>query len=124
MFNTFEARLVLEGYVRRHDEREDNQAWNVKDDILWQTLSRVKSSKYRPGWKWIVSKIASGNNVPDVLKEAGPWWKKMQAAMKNASSSKDAGADGANRDGDERPGKHKTQLLDSAIKMTVFGSRR
>ncbi|KAG1828302.1 hypothetical protein DFJ58DRAFT_849130, partial [Suillus subalutaceus] len=55
VFDTLEARMVLEGYVRRHKADKDQKPWDEKDDILWQALSRVAAKKYEAGWKWIVS---------------------------------------------------------------------
>ncbi|KAG2121484.1 hypothetical protein DEU56DRAFT_918170 [Suillus clintonianus] len=70
-FNTLEARLVLEGYVRRHNKDEP---WDLEDDVLWNALTRVTSMKYKSGWEWIVSQVASNSDVSQVLRAAGPYW--------------------------------------------------
>ncbi|KAG1746874.1 hypothetical protein EDB19DRAFT_1826262 [Suillus lakei] len=79
VFNTLEARLILEGYVRRH---EAHAPWDINDDILWQSLKRVTTNTYLSGWQWIILKIVMGKKVPQVLNEAGPWWVKAQAIAK------------------------------------------
>ncbi|KAG2354487.1 hypothetical protein BDR07DRAFT_1382224 [Suillus spraguei] len=86
VFDTFEARLLLEGYVRRHDELGDNQPWNVRDDILWQGLLRVTVKKYGDGWDWVISQIICGKNVPDVLKSAGRWWAAREGSLEEDQS--------------------------------------
>jgi hypothetical protein len=80
VFNTLEARLVLEGYIRRHKEDEVGKPWDEKDVILWQSLSRVTVKKYKCVWEWIISQIILGKKVPDALKEAGLWWRKKKIA--------------------------------------------
>jgi hypothetical protein len=82
----FEARLLLEGYVCRHDELGDNQPWNVRDDILWQGLLRVTVKKYGDGWDWVISQIICGKNVPDVLKSAGRWWAAREGSLEEDQS--------------------------------------
>ncbi|KAG2029990.1 hypothetical protein BDR03DRAFT_987380 [Suillus americanus] len=79
VFDTFEARLVLEGYVRRHNLNPQTP-WNLKDNVLLSTLSRVTEKKYTMAWSWIISEIASGKNVAEVLKAAGPWWRRAKSA--------------------------------------------
>ncbi|KAG2352437.1 hypothetical protein BDR07DRAFT_1498312 [Suillus spraguei] len=86
VFDMFEARLLLEGYVRRHDELGDNQPWNVRDDILWQGLLRVTVKKYGDWWDWVISQIICGKNVPDVLKSAGHWWEAREGSLEEDQS--------------------------------------
>ncbi|KAG2335984.1 hypothetical protein BDR05DRAFT_953682, partial [Suillus weaverae] len=85
-FYTLEARLVLEGYVRRHEADKDKKPWDKNDVILWQALSRVATRRYKSAWEWIVSQIVLGKKVSDVLTQAGPWWDKRRAAMKKAQA--------------------------------------
>ncbi|KAG1725963.1 hypothetical protein EDB19DRAFT_1833583 [Suillus lakei] len=82
VFNTLEARLILEGYVRRH---EAHAPWDIYDDILWQALKRVTTNTYLSGWQWINSEIVMRKKVPQVLNEAGPWWVKAQAIGSGSS---------------------------------------
>ncbi|KAG1718519.1 hypothetical protein EDB19DRAFT_1920485 [Suillus lakei] len=79
VFNTLEARLILEGYVRRH---EAHAPWDIYDNILWQSLQRITTDTYLSVWQWIISEIVLGKKVPQVLNEAGPWWAKAQAIAK------------------------------------------
>ncbi|KAG2028767.1 hypothetical protein BDR03DRAFT_1019367 [Suillus americanus] len=79
VFDTFEARLVLEGYVCRHNLNPQTP-WNLKDNVLSSTLSRVTDKKYTMAWLWIISEIALGKNVAEVLKAAGPWWRRAKSA--------------------------------------------
>jgi hypothetical protein len=78
VFNTLEARMVLEGYVRRH-HLQPGSPWDVNDDILWSSLRRVNDKKYKSGWSWIISEIVLGKEIPDVLEAAGPWWKNSRS---------------------------------------------
>ncbi|KAG2352998.1 hypothetical protein BDR07DRAFT_1383652 [Suillus spraguei] len=74
VFDTFEARLVLEGYVRRQ-ELNPGRAWDLNDDVLWAALGRVTVKKYKSAWSWVISEVSIGKNVAQVLKEVGPWRK-------------------------------------------------
>ncbi|KAG2028426.1 hypothetical protein BDR03DRAFT_988461, partial [Suillus americanus] len=87
VFDTLEARLVLEGYVRRHD-LNPGMAWDLNDRVLWTTLRRAADEKYGPAWSWIVSQISLGQRVAEVLKAAGPWWRNRDASdeVQNAGS--------------------------------------
>ncbi|KAG2121486.1 hypothetical protein DEU56DRAFT_918172 [Suillus clintonianus] len=83
-YNTLEVRLVLEGYVRRHDLDEDEE-WDVNDQVLWQALSRVASGKNdKKVWEGIILKITSGRKVTDVLKAAKPNKKTSKSAGKKS----------------------------------------
>ncbi|KAG2121487.1 hypothetical protein DEU56DRAFT_760665 [Suillus clintonianus] len=65
--NTLEVRLLLEGYVRRQRSKPD-QPWNIRDQVLWQALSRALPGKdHSDVLKGIIWKIVSGQNVSDVL---------------------------------------------------------
>ncbi|KAG2108284.1 hypothetical protein DEU56DRAFT_760667 [Suillus clintonianus] len=110
VFNTLEARLVLEGYIRRQKEAKNNQPWDVKDDILWNALGRVAPMKYKSGWEWIILQIVSNQKVTEVLQAAGPWWKKSQLAgkqrLQNAAAEQaeeDNHDDNADATGDPDP---------------------
>ncbi|KAG2354624.1 hypothetical protein BDR07DRAFT_1382100 [Suillus spraguei] len=100
VFDTFEVRLVLEGFVRRN-ELTVHLPLNERDDVLWKVLKRV-SGKHQSAWSWIVSQIVVGKKVTEVLKAAGPWWtnanimkriKKVQAPIDGAhNDNRGAGA--------------------------------
>lgn len=73
-FNTLEARLVFEGYVRRGNM--DLCARSVGDDILWEKLNQIGPQECWPVWKWVTSEIMlRGATVAGVLKKAGTWWR-------------------------------------------------
>jgi hypothetical protein len=73
-FNTLEARLVFEGYVRRGNM--DLCALSAGDDILWEKLNQIGPQEHWPVWKWVTSEIMlRGATVAEVLKKAGAWWR-------------------------------------------------
>jgi hypothetical protein len=73
VFDTFEGRLVLEGYIHRHDLNPE-QPWEKKDGILWASLRRVYDKEYKAGCTWMIGQIVLGHKVKDVIQAAGPWW--------------------------------------------------
>ncbi|KAG1894510.1 uncharacterized protein F5891DRAFT_1195209 [Suillus fuscotomentosus] len=70
-FNSLEAQLIFQGFVRRGSEKRD---WNPKDQILWESLLRMSPKEYEPVWKRVVKTILEEeSSVGDVLKDAGNW---------------------------------------------------
>ncbi|KAG2121491.1 hypothetical protein DEU56DRAFT_760669 [Suillus clintonianus] len=66
-FNTLEARLVLEGYVRRQNLKTD-LPWDALDGVLWRSLTRLSSGmKNQKVWEDVVMKIVAGKPVAKVL---------------------------------------------------------
>ncbi|KAG2060954.1 hypothetical protein BDR06DRAFT_1048996 [Suillus hirtellus] len=70
-FNSLEAQLIFQGFVRRGSEKRD---WNPKDQILWESLLRMSPKEYEPVWKRVVKMILEEkSSVGDVLKDVGNW---------------------------------------------------
>ncbi|KAG2045668.1 hypothetical protein BDR06DRAFT_978046, partial [Suillus hirtellus] len=71
-FNTLEARLVFEGYMR---EGTKQKAQSDRDVILWKGLNQMGPQEYRPVWNWVASEIQlHDHTVMEVLEKAGTWW--------------------------------------------------
>jgi hypothetical protein len=78
VFDNFDGRLVLEGYVRRHNLSPE-QPWDDSDVMVWSSLKRVYEKQYKIGCKWMISQIIQGHKVTDVIRAAGPWWIERQS---------------------------------------------
>lgn len=78
VFDKFEGRLVLEGYIRRHNLSPE-QPWDDGDVLLWTCLRRVYDKQCKTGCKWMILQIIQGHKVTDVIRAAGPWWIERQS---------------------------------------------
>ncbi|KAG1721316.1 uncharacterized protein EDB91DRAFT_1256571 [Suillus paluster] len=91
-FNTFEAELLLKGYLRRgYEDAEAN--WSDEDSIVWEGLGRISDIKgLRDGWTWVVNEVSmEGKTVKQALQDAGPMWVDYQARSAAAQSINNKG---------------------------------
>ncbi|KAG1847013.1 hypothetical protein DFJ58DRAFT_843330 [Suillus subalutaceus] len=83
-FNTLEARLIFEGYMRRG--KMNSKVQSTEDDTLWEVLNQIGPPEHLPVWKWVASEIQlHGSMLTEVLNKAGAWWRDFR--YKQAKSS-------------------------------------
>ncbi|KAG2335997.1 hypothetical protein BDR05DRAFT_953663 [Suillus weaverae] len=113
-FNTVEARLLLQGYLRRVASVPAEQR-DLLDETLWEGIARISMKKYEKGWIWVVREVAGDKIVQEVLDMAGGWWSEREqrfaAEAKDTSGKETEGGGAADKD----KGKGKDKDKDNGV---------
>jgi hypothetical protein len=80
-FNTVEARLVVQGYLRRLEAAPAETEFE-EEPTFWSNINQISPMKYNDGWKWIIEEVKKGKAVQEVLDIAGGWWCEYPLTLK------------------------------------------